>query len=551
MTLPIGSVPVEVATQRVAGCKGLLLDSLNRIWWLTASGAPSAGEGNGWAGTGTVITDASTGILYTNTGTILSTVWTAHGAAATPISVPNAAFSWLPFNIYRGTIGNFTTSLNLNTRKPATSATIYVSLTGNNNNDGSAPDDAHAVRSQRIGVLLGNDLGVPYTLSIKGGVYKLTNTQARTGTHAGTYADAWTSQSPSANILITSTDGNPVYNITDVVLPAFTALGSNNIYKSSYATGTPNNCFDMSNLDNKGLWSGLAGVFNPADPLNPQTEMLAMLAKFPGLGVFFNDATNKVFWIITHDGRAPDASIIFQGSSPSSTLRMPTSASPVLYAENYYSYGGASPQASNLTGAVPMWTLVNGALMCANGNGFSWSTGNVGDILMYNVVARYSNGDQLNYHGLSNTSIAVCPTFIEINCTADVGGWNGVSFGSGINNATTQHEFCRGVSINGVYGGSEDAVVADVQHSKRWMLGCAMSGAWGSGGTGYVTANILAGESDGDGVNIWMDTCSSTKGGSAVDEQAYVGCSIFYANPVSGIPGTTGGGGTIATYVPS
>lgn len=85
----INEPPVNYASQGAIACKSILVDAPRNLWLgLKSLGAPGAGEGNGWAGPGSVAIDVTNAVMYLQTGTLAATVWTAigGGAAVTPIS---------------------------------------------------------------------------------------------------------------------------------------------------------------------------------------------------------------------------------------------------------------------------------------------------------------------------------------------------------------------------------------------------------------------------------------------------------------------------------
>lgn len=52
-------------------------------WLFTTAGAPtsgSSGDGAGWAGKGSLVSDTTNGKLYINTGTMSSPTWTVVGS---------------------------------------------------------------------------------------------------------------------------------------------------------------------------------------------------------------------------------------------------------------------------------------------------------------------------------------------------------------------------------------------------------------------------------------------------------------------------------------
>lgn len=68
--------PINYLSQGAGAVKQLLVDPIKDVWILNCSGAPGAGEGNGWVGVGSLAIDHLTGKLYQQTGTMAATIWT-------------------------------------------------------------------------------------------------------------------------------------------------------------------------------------------------------------------------------------------------------------------------------------------------------------------------------------------------------------------------------------------------------------------------------------------------------------------------------------------
>ena len=56
-TIAIKEPPINYNSQGAAAFKNVLLDPSHSVWLLNASGAPANGEGNGWAGIGSLAID--------------------------------------------------------------------------------------------------------------------------------------------------------------------------------------------------------------------------------------------------------------------------------------------------------------------------------------------------------------------------------------------------------------------------------------------------------------------------------------------------------------
>jgi hypothetical protein len=162
-------------------------------------------------------------------------------------------------------------------------------------------------------------------------------------------------------------------------------------------------------------------------------------------------------------------------------------------------------------------------------------TGTV-DAILLSPRTGGSNSDGLNYHGNAQGDVRV----LESDVRSARNGFDA----AGINNTSTLHEECIGISVAGDYAGSQDRVIHDINSAKRFFAGSTIHASAGSGATAIT---IQAGNSGGTAAEIWLDGCTvedSTTGGLYAD----TGCAIRYKNmSIAGL--TTAGGGTIEAYV--
>lgn len=77
--------PVNYLSKGAGAMKGILVDPANQVWiGLTIKQAPTSGtsgDGAGWAGPGSQLTEIDAGnvFLFINTGTLASPTWTKVG----------------------------------------------------------------------------------------------------------------------------------------------------------------------------------------------------------------------------------------------------------------------------------------------------------------------------------------------------------------------------------------------------------------------------------------------------------------------------------------
>lgn len=82
--------PINYSSQGAVACKQILVDPKAQVWILNCSNLPAPGEGNGWAGPGTLAIDHTLNKLYMQTGTLAATVWTAFANASSEFSSATA-----------------------------------------------------------------------------------------------------------------------------------------------------------------------------------------------------------------------------------------------------------------------------------------------------------------------------------------------------------------------------------------------------------------------------------------------------------------------------
>lgn len=88
--ISVSEPPVNYASQGAIAAKQVLLNPLKNIWLLASSGAPTIGQGNGWAGPGSLALSDS-GDTYQQIGTLAATVWTALTKAGGSVIFPSAS----------------------------------------------------------------------------------------------------------------------------------------------------------------------------------------------------------------------------------------------------------------------------------------------------------------------------------------------------------------------------------------------------------------------------------------------------------------------------
>lgn len=136
------------------------------------------------------------------------------------------------------------------------------------------------------------------------------------------------------------------------------------------------------------------------------------------------------------------------------------------------------------------------------GNGGAQTGGGYGYIAI-RCTASGNAADGFNYHAASGVS----PDVIEIDCRAH---HNGMGSATDTNNATTSHEVCRVLRVNGTYDSSKGPVVADVNSSRSWNLGCSAGRSTAISGSQAQSWRVDAVGFDSDPAQMHLVECTAT-----------------------------------------
>lgn len=251
------------------------------------------------------------------------------------------------------------------------------------------------------------------------------------------------------------------------------------------------------------------------------------------------------------DSRAPDSSIrVYASWSPFANLR---TSGPWTYIENVDFEGSGNGSYGCLSSATGISTtqifleLQSCSFKYSNTNGLT--VNGYSGIIHKDCVAAQNWNDGFNYHWDVRTSLA--PQIIEINPVSRGGGFSK----DGSSNASTNHQAGLAVTLNANYT-SDNAVVADISGSQRWLLGGTVgpkhlngdADAYGgdalvmAGNTGDVVASTTV-----------LDNVILVGDGSYSDIYASVsGSAAYYTNcrfQAGGVTPTKTGGSTATAIV--
>jgi hypothetical protein len=500
-------------------------------------------------------------------------------AQVPPINIPSGFTYTPPFSIFRsgsGSSSTFTTNYNPLSKRPTPTGTVYVSLAGNNNNDGTTPGTA--IRSISLGVSMANALGGTVLISVVPGDYKLSNTQTRSGQptlNQANIPDCWhvlfvSGNAPTCNIIIEPSDGvGTIRNIHDRAAVTFSATTDPNIYIATYlGTTAPCNILpDPSFTDPEGFPIGLSPVLSVADVANPWPEINAAwtvadtarsgsgASKYSAAGASFIDTTNKNVYVRRADNSAPGTSIKLYDAGAYAGMSANATVTLTMYIKNVQFWGGNQGLFIRANGASSFkvncytWNcayLFNGNVTTLGG--FVAQNGG-GEIINYLDQARGVSDDAFAPYGSDNVTQANSFDRAELFCKSRLTG----SKSSLTVNGSTSHNLCRTVRVGCTHLDALDRVVHDINGTKTWNLGVVASNRRGpSGGT---TAACFAVGQSGQSAPFstgWFDACSvvdGLNGAAQFATESYTGGTLNYAN-MSFTPTAGDGTGTVQTYTP-
>lgn len=370
----------------------------------------------------------------------------------------------------------------------------YVSMTGNDANDGLAVDDAHALRKVSTAIAK-PDVDEIY---IKTGYYGLTN--------------GWTGI------------GNPARSMSIIALGGRVQLGT-------FAEGL------TWTADGNAYKCTRSNVLKVADitqsDVNGDYTFLTLVADSDTCkatpGSWYTD--NVTVWVRTIDSRLPTYTVRCFFSNVALAGKC-TTASVTLYMENIDFEGGVSGSVFSLSGASQTDYLNNCTFKYASPNGNGLLINNSITAYLKDCIASANTLDGFNYTSGAGGSPSVC----EINCT----GRNNGTAGDVSDNGSTCHAATKMVRIMGNYYSCVGRCVHDVGTGQSWLLGSYSRLSAAS----PQLANFGCGTGVLDTRTMWLDCCRSS--GSVEDIEVVIGCTVNIRNFIG--DAVNSGAGTIQTY---
>jgi hypothetical protein len=412
-------------------------------------------------------------------GVIRPKIWTVHARPEqftwnAPITIEYDGFFYFRTNFDAATFA-----------VPGAGKTYYVSLTGNDTNDGLTL--ATAFRSIRVAM---NKADVDI-VRVAPGVY--TRNFGMNGVNLNN-RNVMIVPSAPGRVVITGMDTFTWTKTTGRT--ATYQVNRSSIY----------NVYDAKYLDRWGDHQLLTARTSIAEvDANP--------------GSYYTDGT--IVYVRTSDSRQPDNNVKVNMSV--STCDIANAGK--VYMENIDFEGGRGLfiQGSTTVASGIYCKSVTSKYGMARDGGFSALE--INEAFFQDCVAARSENDGFNYHGVTNKVKA-----IEVNC---VGRHNGID--SNTDNGSTMHDGGSIIRINCGFWGNKGPNVADVTAgTQSWNMGCfALEGAAPAANTGFQ-----AGDTSGGGITAIYEGCIAY--GSENDfvvrsgSTAYTGNNRFATESITG-----------------
>jgi hypothetical protein len=372
---------------------------------------------------------------------------------------PPVGFGWAPpIQVYRNG-STFTTSFNPEAWKPATTLEIWVSPAGNDTTGNGT--EALPYRNPRKAFQVANDAADTGShIRILPGVYDRNRIP-------GTVR-------PDKDLLVTAEGGEVVFSARYEALSW--SVYSGTAYQATRSAVL--SVWDAAWLDSNGALRPLiAAVDAPTCAATP--------------GTYFANGTTV--YVNTFDGRSPDSNVLVMAN----TYNCNFDGNHRWYFQGIGLEGGLNApfagSSSATIGANASVILDRCPLRCGETVG-CLQIASVPLTILYQCTAYSSRADGFNYHYTSQTGRA-----IEIDCRAYSCGLSTTTNSNG----STIHEDGKILRVNGEYEQTWGPVVADINTTQSWNLGCTASDSM-----------LSSTDSDSafraqDSAQMWLDTCTA------------------------------------------
>jgi hypothetical protein len=381
-----------------------------------------------------------------------------------------SGFDWTPpISVYRSG-ATFGTSYDAVNFKPATTAELWASPTGNDTTgDGTQ--------------------GLPYR-SIKKALQQaalLPDSGIRVRVVAGTYDfnNCWGGITPDKHLVVTAEGGEVVSSTRASVTWTLQGDGT---YRCSRTNAVQ--VYDTTHLNARGKGRRLAKVADQATCAATADS-------------WYTDAT--FVYVHTFDNRVPTNNDLI--------VLLGTSNGTQTVAKTYY-VSGVVFEGGNANGPFNTPSTGAGGSLVFDGCTFRYgnATGSaangltiygVASVISVNCLAHDNALDGFNYH--QGSSNLVSPKVVEVNCASYDNG----STADAVNNdnGSTSHEDCRVLRVNTIAAGNIGPQIVDVDTVKSWNLGCNASASGSTDATGTTNAAYYSGSAS---AAMFLDRCTGS-----------------------------------------
>lgn len=428
------------------------------------------------------------------------------------INSPNAAFSWKSFKVIQQG-SSYYTDLNFDSLKPTPDFIYYCSPTGSAVASPSNNDPTNPITPRRA-VTLANAHGGNIEMRCAAGYYYGNiGFDGNNFTCTGVIVSLWDGQQ-SAH------PKRPIFVKRTTNLAAPWSADEGNTYFTAHSVAS------TTVMDVRYTSDGLI-------PRLTEVGSLALCRATPG-SYFFDVGASRMY-VTAQDRRNLIGDADMQAPTGGTHFNHTATVNCVTWMDGIVFVGGNVISTMATLGMTHNYYARNcGYFGGANGIALIGP----GTCIHVNPRVGGNRGDGMNYHGNAQGDINA----VEIDLQSYRNGFDA----AGTNNASTLHENCTAICINGNYAGSENRVINDINSSKRWMVNSAVRASVASDAT---SVTVQAGISGGTAAQIWLDACDVAQSTTAA-LYADTGCSIHLAG-MSTAGKTLAGAGTIDTYLRS
>lgn len=449
-----------------------------------------------------------------------------------------AGLGWTPPITVNKTGANYGTTFDITSLIPAATKTYYV--------DPVSGNDANA----------GTTRGAPLQ-KLSAALAKTDADQIRiinlTAHYVAFNTFGWNGMQPTKSVAVINESSTYRFlscRTSSSAAPTWTVNGTYaNVFQTAISSSNSTDVADAKFLDVPS-WLDVSGTpaTSSVHPLVVRrlTKVASVAAVAATAGTWYNDGTNT--YVRAHDDRSlvGDAKMLCLVGGGNNGRPNLTTNNLTLYVQGVDFIGGQGfldNKLSTVTGQVI--ALNNCSFQCAGAAQYGGMQIKANSLVYLYRCGAYNNGsDGFNYHSqeADATTTGTSPRFVEIECL----GYGNGEWGSAntTDNATTCHDECRGLRLNGIYPDSSDRPLHDIDKSKSWNLGCFIGPARDS-----AMPSVVAGIGSSAGLNaIWLDGCT-IRSGSNAKVRAETGSTIYYAN-MGVLANESGAGGTVSVYTP-